>query len=372
MRLHPQAPVPLLIGALILSTDGNIFALPSDGRKVRLRPGERVRFQAERETFQGRPPLNVQDRVLVFGTQESNPVQWTRYTQTAQQTRSPAAAGLEAALDRYLAPGTRGRGVGQPSPEPETATWTMSQVTMRVQANPDFPASDADSAGPFGWEAFAAERFDIRPYLPDDQTTGLFRLLVETHRLAEAARENGYGYASHPWQEPTLEQNLRTGVDSARAVWLAFTRAGLRYNRDDRHIPTKDMAAQDSPMREQFESCLSDNRLQPGDLLVDRDEEQGDGQVVLVIDPARGIAWGSHGLDSTPAPLPAEPPAAVQYQRIKYRQDWARLGRDGMRRAACWRHRALSAEHDAGRSGPGSAALAKACDPAAGCGWTDR
>ena len=243
---------------------------------------------------------------------------------------------------------------------------------MRVEANPGFPPPDADIAGPFDWDTLTAERFDIRPYLPDDQTTGLYRLLVETHRLSEASRENGYSYAAHPWQAPTLEQNLRAGVDSGRAVWLAFTQAGLRYNSDDRHVPTKDMALPDSPMREQFESCLNDSRLRAGDLLVDRDADQGDGQVVMVIDAERGIAWGSHGLDGTPAPLPAEPPAAVQYQKIKYRRDWARLGRDGMRRAACWRHRQLSAEHETGQSTPGTDTLADACDRAANCGWPEQ
>ncbi len=370
VRLSPQAPVPLLIGALILSTDGSTLALPGDGRKVRLRPGERVRFRAERETFQGRPPLDVQDRVLAFGTRENNPVQWTRYTQTAQaRSAQPPRAGLEAALDRYLVPGARGRGFYQASPGPEIATWTLSQVTMRVEANPGFPGLDQDRAGPFDWESFAAERFDIRPYLPDDPSTGIHRLLVETHRLAKASRENGYSYASHPWRESEIEQNLRLGVDSARAVWLVFSRAGLSYNGDDRHIPTKDMAGRDSPMREEFESCLNDNRLRPGDLLVDRDAHQGDGQVLLVIDPERGMGWGSHGLDGTAAPLPAEPHSAVQYQKIKHRPDWARFGRDGMRRAACWRHRTLIAEYEAGLGMPGSAALLEACQPNALCGW---
>ena len=85
VALSSDSPTPLLVGALILSTDGGMFALPRDGRKVRLMPGERYLFNASGETFMGTPPLNVQDRIIVFGTQETNPVEWGQFCGTCRQ-----------------------------------------------------------------------------------------------------------------------------------------------------------------------------------------------------------------------------------------------------------------------------------------------
>ncbi|MDJ0891581.1 MAG: caspase family protein [Gammaproteobacteria bacterium] len=135
VSLADEAPVPLLIGALILSTDGSVFALPADSRKVRLQPGETVLFSARRETFEGAPPLDVQDRVLVFGTQETNPVEWGRLTETARtRAARPAGGALQRAVSRYLTPGTRGIGQVDDGPVEDT-TWTMSTLTLRVRAN---------------------------------------------------------------------------------------------------------------------------------------------------------------------------------------------------------------------------------------------
>lgn len=135
VTLSEESPIPLLIGALILSTDGSIFALPRDDRKIRLQPGESYTFDAGGETFVGTPPLDVQDRVIVFGTNEKNPVSWGLFTETAaaRATRGPSLSGLGRALDRYLKPGTRGVGVVEEEVV-EEFTWTMSSVTMRVEA----------------------------------------------------------------------------------------------------------------------------------------------------------------------------------------------------------------------------------------------
>nr|VFK58484.1 MAG: Caspase domain-containing protein [Candidatus Kentron sp. TUN] len=131
VTLDQNAPKPLLIGALILSTDGSIYALPSDGRRIRLSAGESVIFDNRGETFVGAPPLDVQDRILVFGTREKNPVDWHLLTETAR-TRSASNApmmGLYRELSDYLQPGTRGQ---QEIQIVEPATWTMSSLTMQV------------------------------------------------------------------------------------------------------------------------------------------------------------------------------------------------------------------------------------------------
>jgi hypothetical protein len=137
VTLSGESPIPLLIGALILSTDGTIFALPHDDRKIRLQPGESYTFDAGRETFVGTPPLDVQDRIIVFGTNEKNPVSWGLFTETAaaRATRGPGLSGLARALDRYLKPDSRGVGVVEEEAV-EEYTWTMSSVSMTVVANP--------------------------------------------------------------------------------------------------------------------------------------------------------------------------------------------------------------------------------------------
>ena len=139
VTLAKESNKPLLVGAIILSSDGGSFGLPCDGRAIRLQPGERITFDAERksagcgETFMAQPPLNTQDHVIVFGTQETNPVPWHLMTENAH-TRGERGRGgpLYHALDRYMRPGMRGQGrvAGE---EIEETTWTMSSVTMRVR-----------------------------------------------------------------------------------------------------------------------------------------------------------------------------------------------------------------------------------------------
>ena len=134
-------PKPLLIGGLILSSDGSSYGLPCDGRAELLKPGETVTFDAKPdrrgcqlgETFGAAPPLDTQDHVLVFGTQEANPVPWHLMTETAK-TRSARGRGgpLYSALDRYMRPGTRGVTAGVDLEEIDETTWTLSSLTMRV------------------------------------------------------------------------------------------------------------------------------------------------------------------------------------------------------------------------------------------------
>ena len=139
VSLAADAPKPLLIGGLILSSDGGSYGLPCDGRAEPLKPGETVTFDAKAggrdcplgETFGAAPPLDTQDHVIVFGTQETNPVPWHLMTETAR-TRSAHGRGgpLYSALDRYMRPGTRGVAVGVE--EFDETTWTLSSLTLRV------------------------------------------------------------------------------------------------------------------------------------------------------------------------------------------------------------------------------------------------
>ena len=134
VKLSEKSPVRLLVGGLILSTDGSIFGFPADGMAVPLGPGEEIVFAAKGETFVASEPLNIEDQIVVFGTQETNPVPWSRLTQSAVQRAGDTKSGLYKILDQYLK-GTRG--VSQPVETDDTDTaWTKSSITMRV-INPD-------------------------------------------------------------------------------------------------------------------------------------------------------------------------------------------------------------------------------------------
>ncbi len=165
VRLAADTPVPLLVGGLVLSTDGGILAFPRTGRTssearpsdwyVKLEPGEEHVFR--RAIFEGRPPLGVQDKVLVFGTQESNPVAWHLLAETAP-TRSAAStpqSPLFRALDRYLRPGTRGQVEIEDS---EVATWTLSSITLRVEtAQPTTSATADSTSDPTGSDSLSLD-----------------------------------------------------------------------------------------------------------------------------------------------------------------------------------------------------------------------
>lgn len=366
VELSEASPYPLLIGALILSTDGSIFALPRDNRKVRLQAGESVTFNASGETFIGLPPLDVRDHILVFGTRESNPVSWGQFTQAAAR-RGPGQSGLARALNRYFQPGTRGVGVAVDESE-ETTTWTMSTITMQVEANNRFAETNLSTRGPINWREYTIADFDIRPYLPADETTVLYNVLKTADWLANASARDGFPYKQHGWDQSTDIENLELGIDCSRAIWFAFTRAGIPYNRDDRYLTTAMMVGQDTLMRDEFVSCADDPRLKIGDIVVYRDETRGDGHVVMVIDHEKRIAWGSHGWDGNPGHLPVEPDTGVEYQKIKFKPDWKRWDRSTMERKACWRYRRIVEEMTRFRGQPGSRPLADVCDAGRNCG----
>lgn len=360
-----DTPIPLLVGALILSTDGAILPLPRDGRKVELDRGERVRFDASGETLIGVPPLGIKDRVMVFGTQVTNPVDWGQFAEPAP-TRSPGASGLQRALYRYFESGKRGSRFLEEEAVEDT-TWTLSLTTFSVAANPGFAAAAQDSDQSIDRREYTIPRFDIRPYLPDDETTALYKVLTLADGLAKASAADGYGYRQHGWNKSTDEENLKYGIDCSRAIWFAFTRSGLTYNRDNRYLSTAMMVSDDTLMQDAFEPC-SGGSIQTGDILVYRDDRRGDGHVVMVIDPEKRIAWGSHGWDGTPHVLPVEPDTGVEYQKIKYKKDWERWDRKTMERKACWRHRQFSEERLGSRGLTGSKALKNICNPSKNCG----
>jgi hypothetical protein len=161
----------------------------------------------------------------------------------------------------------------------------------------------------------------------------------------------------------TDEANLEKGIVCSRAIWFIFTRAGIPYNSENRYLSTAMMTDSDSMMSQEFERCDSE-RFRIGDILVYRDDERErpNGHVVMVIDPGKRIAWGSHGWDGN------EGKRGVEYQLIKHKKDWRRWDRKTMYRKACWRHRLFSVQAETSRGLPGISALKSACLTNKRCG----
>ncbi len=364
VELDTDAPEPgLLVGAVLLSTDGQAFGLPADGRQVLLGPGESTVFNAKSETMVGRPPLDTQDRIMVFGTQEQNPVPWHLLTQPAATRGSRSLeSGLHRVLDRYLTPGTRG--IGVTAEEMNVSTWTMSTVVARVEANSRFLEPESREArSTINAREYTIPRFNISPYLPDDHDSALYKVLTTADWLANSKESDGFDYKQHEWSEPSDEENLKVGIDCSRAIWYAFTRGGLPYNEGNDYLTTAMMVSGDSKMRQEFASCPANEDYALGDILVYRSDERQDGHVVMVIDPAKRIAWGSHGWDGNargPSPV-IEPDKGVEYQLIKVKQDWQRWDRADMQLKTCWRYKRFDTERESGAGQPGVEALGEAC-----------
>ncbi|MCH9693189.1 MAG: caspase family protein [Gammaproteobacteria bacterium] len=359
VSVSADAPMPLLVGAAVLSADGAMFGLPRDGRTVRLSPGESYVF-AEGETFRGTPPLESRDRVVAFGTQERNPVAWHLLTQSIVEDDA-STGGVARDVQRYLQPQLR---TLRSADELDTSTWTVSSIGVRVEANSRFLSASPD--GPVRPREYTIADFDIRPYLPDNANSALRRLLRIANELANASGSDGIPYKQHDWSLGSDAENLARGIDCSRSIWYAFTRAGLPFNRDDRYLYTGLMTGENSPMHDEFDVCPADQPYQLGDVLVYRSTTRGDGHTVMIVDADKKIAWGSMGWDGNAkdSDYAVSPDVGVEYQRIKYKPDWERWDRGDMTLRACWRYRRFAAENESGIGLPGTDALASSCDSA--------
>jgi hypothetical protein len=351
VTVSDKSEKPLVVGGVMLSGDGKTFGFPRDDSAVVVQPGQSYTF---RQIFRATPPLGATDTLKIIGTLQTNPVPWRLLTSDAG-TRGGAARGskspLHRAIDRYLVAGTRGS-EDRGESVVEDSQWTVSTVRLRVEANPSFlEASPRADALPETRE-YTIRNFDVRPYLPDDTGTALFRVLTQADMLAKKK----VPYKQHPWKAARDDENLKVGVDCSRAIWFAFTRAGVRYNRKNAYLATSEMVSRKSTMSDDFVRC--DGQLQQlGDVIVYRDDKADDGHVVMVIDPQKRIAWGSHGWDGTARELKVQPETGVEYQLIKRKPDWARWDRADMVEKACWRNRRLAEEARQPSGRPGVDAL---------------
>ncbi|MBI3560623.1 MAG: caspase family protein [Gammaproteobacteria bacterium] len=367
VALSAKSPTPLLVGGIIASTDGGIYGFPVDGRTVLLKPGEQVTFNGQGETFRGTPPLDVLDRVQVFGTQETNPVAWHALTSpSAARALGQKKSPLYQALDTYLTPGSRG--VSVETQAVESSPWTLSTLGMRVEANTRFLSTKTDTA-PIAKREYTINNFNSAAYRPDDPNTALYKVLAKADTLVNASAQDGIKYKQHAWSQPSDEKNLQLGIDCSRFIWYVFTRAGLRYNRNNEYLSTVAMVSKTSAMSDEFQRCDNDPVFKLGDVLVYRDDKQGDGHTVMVIDAVKRIAVGSMGWDGNAKDVPGDvADTGVEYQKIKYKPDMKRWDRTGMELKACWRYNQFIEQAKSPGGQPGTKALTSICDATNRCG----
>ena len=355
VSLSKRAKKTLVIGGAILSADGSIYGFPSDGRSELLNPGESVTFAGHRETFRAVPPLDVEDQIVIYGTDINNTVSWHQLTQSS---RASANNNLQRAISNFVNQPNLSRGFSS-EVEDDTQAWTRSVVPIRVEANLRFSESGKQNTDPS--DALSREytipNFDVRPYLPDDTNSPLYKVLNQANALAQSSMSDGIPYKQHNWAQGGDQANLALGIDCSRAIWFAFTRAGIRYNnRNDAYLATADMVTSNTAMKDQFNQCPDEKGYQIGDVLVYRDSKKGDGHVVMVIDVDKRIAWGSHGWDGNSRIMPVEPDTGVEYQKIKIKKDWQRWDRSSMTLRNCWRHKSFTDNPELGQK-----ALVSAC-----------
>lgn len=369
----------LQVAVLVLSNDGSVYVLPGrQGDDARISPASPTfTFSKVEQTFQALPPIGATDEYLVFAVDAKTPIPWWSMSlpSGARSALSNNRSKLFSELNRYMAFGSRNSG---PVVEPgDLSVWSVSKAELELVVNPDF--ADVESAliesGPTKRE-YTIQGFDIRPYLPSNTNSTLYKVLERASYLSTQSDEfiptdedgeeesagQGFPYKQHDWCQADANgrldfvANLELGIDCSRSIWYAFTQAGLPYagqsigasprnaclpyrSDGNDYLTTADMVGPSTPLSEDFTSCAAED-LQIGDVLVYRDEDRGVGHTVMVIDPEKRIAWGSHGWDGNKRFI-GHSDTGVEFQKIKIKQDWQRWDSPGMKLKACWRHNAF-------------------------------
>jgi hypothetical protein len=373
VELSEDSPVALRVGGLFLSSDGTIVAL-TDQADNALQKGKKKILGG---IISG-PPDGAQDRILVIGTQDRNPINFKDLAASGGlrkgEEAGTAPGTLQRALGRYLHTTRSGEADDKPV---DDSAWTRTVVLTEVHANPEFDAPP--TAGTAAAQEvpkpkeYTIASYDIRPFLPRNPESALRKVLLQGDWLASYSGKDGVPYKQHDWSQGSDEANLKVGIDCSRTMHFVFTRAGLPYNKAvtkaeplGRYLTTAEMAKDDGPMADYFDRCDRDPLPKTGDVLVYRDDVKGDGHTVMVVDPPRRVALGSHGWDGNATPG-TKGDTGVEYQLIKYKPDWARWDRTTMNQRACWRYRKFTREAELFDNRPGSLPIEVACKRS-GCG----
>ena len=92
------------------------------------------------------------------------------------------------------------------------------------------------------------DRFDTRPYLPQDHGTALFSVLKKAEQLAGISDKQAVSYQNHDWTAASEIENIECGLESARAIWLLFRGAGLPFSEGETCPSLAAMADPRGPM----------------------------------------------------------------------------------------------------------------------------
>ncbi len=322
VSLDEKAPHPMIVGGAILTSQGDIYGFPMDGRKVQLNPGKSALFPSS--YLRPTAPYHLQDQIVVFGMQPGHEVPWNQFTQCHMPRSAPSGA-----FDgwfRSMLKGTRG---APPPSSSEALAFTSAVLTVEVQANPLYqpPPPGID---PTGTERFHIDGFEVGPYFTDIRASALNKLL---EKAAATTSDKAKG--------------------SAPAIRDLFQGAGLPF--PDGELSLSTLADRKGPMKAHFSDCIDDDK-RAGDVVVYTDDADH-GQALMVIDDARRYAWGSYSWSEEATDK------GVGFQYRKDHTDWERLGASNTRIAACWRHNRLAAQFDkvGGRPGSGATDPCKAC-----------
>jgi hypothetical protein len=203
---------------------------------------------------------------------------------------------------------------------------SMGMAANLFDVDDDFPQSTRKTKG-------LTVNVPVSRYYPTDTQSALYKVLKQAQILTANVSfmgSDGVPYKQHGWNAGSDRANLKRGIDCSRAIWFAFTRAGVPYNRQNRYLATSNMWRKKSGMKHYFRRC-SVNDLRLGDVLVYRGG--GKGHTVMVLDPKKELAWGSHGWDKR-----RHKDTGVEVQKV-VPAGWRYWDKYRMQLKACWRHK---------------------------------
>lgn len=207
----------------------------------------------------------------------------------------------------------------------------MGMATSLFEIDDDFPQSTKKYKG-------LTVEVPVSRYYPTDTQSALYKVLKQAQTLTANVSfmgSDGVPYKQHGWKQGSDAANLRRGIDCSRAIWFAFTRAGVPYNPQNHYLTTSQMWQKNSDMKYYFRRCsVEDLRL--GDVLVYRSGKKG--HTVMVLDPKKELAWGSHGWDKS-----RYKDTGVEVQKV-VPADWRFWDTYRMKLKACWRHKSFTGQ----------------------------
>jgi hypothetical protein len=208
---------------------------------------------------------------------------------------------------------------------------SMGMATSLFEVDDDFPQPNR------GQRKGITVNVPVSRYYPTNTDSALYKVLKQAQILTANVSfmdRDGVPYKQHSWSNAGSDiANLKRGIDCSRAIWFAFTRAGIPYTPQNRYLATSQMWKKNSEMKHSFRRCSIDE-LRLGDVLVYRDGSKG--HTVMVLDPKKELAWGSHGWDKS-----RHKDTGVEVQKVVPPgwRDWDKIS---MELEACWRHQAFT------------------------------